>query len=633
MHAFNKTRLNKIMLLPVFVIISVLLCLSGAFYYEYIKINAVTESLAKMKNDAAVIDKQLSNVSHMANLVNKPADNLDELRAYEKQFTDIAAELTESGRQLGHAQQEKLSLVIERLSTMLQEKNRLTADSVNRYLNLPWLADKFIAINTSSGVSAETWLQQRDRLLILSSHIQDRVANLFTVNIPDPEEKLRRELAQLMQTLESMGGEQDYVRFIGAYQEATDVILANRLKVSEYQHQLELNLVEVNGLLAKVRYHNESLLTALLFDYSELSQIALYIKLAVMGAVLVVVLLLTTATNRWQLSWINQISRNIDKMSHGDFTARIAIPGGASTHNEFVGLSQAFNKTTADLSQATSTLNSVAKGVSDASGEMSLAMQQASDNARDEVDKITLVSTAVSELSVTAEQVSANAAIADGEAQQALQHIHQGQGAMLQLEEISAQVNESAGQASRVIERLDHHSSEIGSVIDVINSVSEQTNLLALNAAIEAARAGESGRGFAVVADEVRNLAAKTQQSTVNIQQLIEQLQGHSGNASKIMQQNAELIRQSGEIARAVQQAFAEITAAVEKISDMNATVATASEEQSRVTQDIFNNVSMVNELIANNQAFIAAGARSSEELESMSSQQSKMLADFKYAL
>jgi methyl-accepting chemotaxis protein len=151
---------------------------------------------------------------------------------------------------------------------------------------------------------------------------------------------------------------------------------------------------------------------------------------------------------------------------------------------------------------------------------------------------------------------------------------------------LATKVSEAAG----IINLLSEDSKEIGSVLDVIQGIAEQTNLLALNAAIEAARAGEQGRGFAVVADEVRNLAQRTQESTRQIQAVIESMRTSSVKAVTVMNEGQNQANSSVQQAKSAGESLTAINVTVIKISDMNTQIATAAEEQSVVAADINEN-------------------------------------------
>jgi methyl-accepting chemotaxis protein len=150
------------------------------------------------------------------------------------------------------------------------------------------------------------------------------------------------------------------------------------------------------------------------------------------------------------------------------------------------------------------------------------------------------------------------------------------------------------GNASGAVERLTDNANRINEVVNVINAISQQTNLLALNAAIEAARAGEQGRGFAVVTDEVRTLASRTQQATVEIQQMIEELQTGTGALNDIMEKTVDRAASSQALISEVGLDIDKLSHHSDAVLEMSTQIATSSEEQSSVAEEITRNLDQV---------------------------------------
>ncbi|MGX9463307.1 methyl-accepting chemotaxis protein [Shewanella sp. A14] len=201
---------------------------------------------------------------------------------------------------------------------------------------------------------------------------------------------------------------------------------------------------------------------------------------------------------------------------------------------------------------------------------------------------------AITQMSTTVAEVANHTSEAAMLAKTATNEFNTGQNEVSKTQVDIDALAKKVSEAADIVNLLSEDSKEIGLVLDVIQGIAEQTNLLALNAAIEAARAGEQGRGFAVVADEVRNLAQRTQESTRQIQVVIENMRTSSIKAVTVMDEGKNQAIASVEQAKCAGDSLVAINVSVIKISEMNTHIATAAEQQSQVAAEINQNFSEI---------------------------------------
>ncbi|RHW76797.1 methyl-accepting chemotaxis protein [Colwellia sp. RSH04] len=196
--------------------------------------------------------------------------------------------------------------------------------------------------------------------------------------------------------------------------------------------------------------------------------------------------------------------------------------------------------------------------------------------------------------------------------------------------EVMVELHASNVSTQEVISQLAEQTQTINSVVETINSISEQTNLLALNAAIEAARAGEQGRGFAVVADEVRTLAARTQDSTAEIKQVIENLQNQAKEAVESMSRNTYLANQGQDRTNEASDGLKVVVSEINEITEMNTQVATATQEQANVIGELNVNISKIADMAINIASLSDNTKEIIENLNVQSQQLDELVSQFK---
>ncbi|WP_413817558.1 methyl-accepting chemotaxis protein [Pseudomonas viridiflava] len=378
--------------------------------------------------------------------------------------------------------------------------------------------------------------------------------------------------------------------------------------------------------MAKVEAELGKMVVGLASDERTDAERSLYVAIAIVVLMLIAVLWLASVIIRNIKIAVVDVNRTLISLSTRDLTARTLYTG----KDEFGEIARNLDNMALQISEVIREIGSATAQVATAAEQSSAVALQTSNNVAQQRQGTDQVATAISEMSATVKDVARSTTDAAEMSQRVNASTLQGKTEIENTISLIQGLEVQAEQTSRIIGELKGESDSISSVLDVIRGVAEQTNLLALNAAIEAARAGEQGRGFAVVADEVRNLAKKTQDSTVSIQNMIANLQSGSDRAASSMQETLGKAKEGASNVVRAGELLEEIAEGIASISDRNIQVASAAEEQSLVAEEIHRNVNDINTLVVQVSAGAEQTAVTSRELARLAEQQQGLVGRFK---
>ncbi len=323
---------------------------------------------------------------------------------------------------------------------------------------------------------------------------------------------------------------------------------------------------------------------------------------------------------------ITQLQAIADSLAKGNLTSRVKL----DNKDEFSELAHSFNVMADQFSDVIKQLEISIDLLASSAEELSMTSQESSLGVQQQQQQIEQVASAMTEMAATVQEVAKNATETATTTQNAHTAAIQGQDVASHTTQVINALSEEIDVATAVVQELADDGDKIGSVLGVIQSIAEQTNLLALNAAIEAARAGENGRGFAVVADEVRTLASRTQESTEEIQKMIERLQTGTAKAVNVMIEGKKRSKNTVTETDKQKEFLEHIILSVVTIDDMTTHIASASEEQAAVADEMSRNINNISTVTEQSAQSVLQVTQSSEDLARLASDIQVLISRFK---
>jgi methyl-accepting chemotaxis protein len=349
--------------------------------------------------------------------------------------------------------------------------------------------------------------------------------------------------------------------------------------------------------------------------------------------VLIFVVLAALATIALALLLTRSIVRPLERavvaaeyVAQGDLTHTIHADG----QDEVTRLLRALVTMQDNLRNAMRHIGSSASQLASAATQLNSVTEDSYRGLNQQNAEIDQAATAINEMTSAVEEVARNAVSTSDASNHSSASAQAGQTRVIETVASIQTLTENVQSTATLVQNLANQSQDIGKVLDVIRSIAEQTNLLALNAAIEAARAGESGRGFAVVADEVRALAHRTQQSTLEIDSMVNAMRSGSAQALESMNTSRERAGSTLELAQGAGASLTEITSSINQISERNMVIASAAEQQAQVAREVDRNIVNIRDLSTQSTDGANQISASSHELSRLAVDLNQVVARFK---
>lgn len=575
-------------------------------------------------------------------------NNQSDFQQYEQNIANLFSTLDEAKQQISDSSRKayihqidesvgRYQSTFNEVVALTQQKNELTSgvltpkglimqESISSIINQSYLEKDTQAAYLASQVLEKLLLGR----LYVVSYIQTSQQQDYDVAISYLRQDLKDAISDLSVSLNGDENQAWLDVFYDAHSEYVDGINTIHSVIAS-RDDLIVNHLNVEGL--EVESNLEEMKRSIIRDQETLgpqlkqstdNSINLTLILSVAAILLGsgAAFLLTTSITRP----IKQVMAAANQLSDGDLTVNLEQKG----NDEIGQLLNSIQVTANNLRHMIITISDASLNLTSASHELSDITEKSSQSILRQETETDMVATAINEMTATVREVASNASQAESTAQEANQQATSGQSIVQQTIDTIHELAENVQSSSEKLHDVEVETNNIGGILDVIRGIADQTNLLALNAAIEAARAGEHGRGFAVVADEVRSLAQRSQESTQEIQTLIEQLQTGTKNAVSVMAISKKQADVSVKQASEAGSALLSITNSISVINDMNMQIATASEEQSSVAESINENIVNVREIANENSSTANQTQNSSGEIDQLATQLKQLVDKFK---